>query len=312
MSTFRFKLLTTAGEFEQGIVELPFFETTSALRYLEKKGAIVVEISRLPEALAFCMRLVKKTTVRVPRPILAEFFNNLAMLLEAGVPVLTSLDELEEDTENRFLKLTLKLICSDIEGGQTFAEAIEKHSQIFSPVLLNMIKVGEETGTLDKMLKKCSEHIQHLHEIISGTKRALMYPTFMSITILGSLFFWFWYVVPRIVNLFKEMGVELPLPTKILLWISDFLQAYAGQIVFIVTMLVMLVIILRRISYNFRYHTDKLLLKLPVISTILETSLIARVSEFLGILIGAGVGISRTMKIIINSISNEVYKEKYT
>ena len=312
MSTFRFKLLTTAGEIEQGIVELPFFDTSAAIRYFERRGAIVLEISSIPEAIAFVMRLLRKRAVRVKRPILAEFFNNLSMLLEAGVPVLSALEELEEDTEHHFLKLTIKLICTDIESGQTFAEAVEKHSQIFSPVLLNMIKVGEETGTLDKMLKKCSEHVQHLHEIIGGTKRALMYPAFLTLTVIGSMVFWFWFVVPRIVGLFKDMGIALPLPTRILLWLSNFFQAHTGQMILVITTLIFTFITLRRVSYNFRYYTDRLLLRIPVLSTIIETSLIARISEFLGILIGAGVGISRTMKLIIDSIKNEVFKERFT
>ncbi|MBT8764148.1 type II secretion system F family protein [Desulfohalobiaceae bacterium Ax17] len=310
MSTFRFKLLTPQGEVETGFVELPFDDPGAALRYLERRGSVVLEVTRIPDTISFLMRAIKGGLLNVKRPVLAEFFNNLSMLLSAGVPILSALEELEGDAENPFLKLTIRLICTDIESGQTFGEAIEKHRRIFSPVLLHMIRIGEETGNLDKMLKKCSEHIQHLHEIISGTKRALMYPAFLSVMVVGAVIFWFWYVVPKLVSLFKEMGVALPLPTRILIYISDLFQNYFGMAVFIVAFVAAGVMIVRRMSYNFRYFSDNVLLHLPLLSNILTISLVARVSEFLGILIGAGIGVLRALEIIIDSISNEVYKKR--
>ncbi|MDQ7031411.1 MAG: type II secretion system F family protein [Desulfonauticus sp.] len=310
MAVFGFKVLTPTGEVKRGVVELPFFDPIKAINYLERKGEIVLNLYRYPEIIAVFFRIFQKGTTKVKLPILAEFFNNLAMLTKAGVPILSALEEVKEDTENKVLDAVLKFMIIDIESGQTLSEAMEKHQHIFSNAVLQMVKVGEETGSLDKMLKKSSEHLKHLHEIISQTKRALIYPAFLIVVVSGMSIFWFVFVIPKLVGLFKEMNVELPWTTKLLISISEFVQNYIGVIMGGGFVLVLLIWLLRRFSYQFRYKTDELVLKIPVIGRIINTSITAKVSEFLGIMLGAGIGIGRTLDVIIDFMKNEVYKKR--
>ena len=311
MAIFRFKQLTPQGVLEQGFIELPFEEPLSAINYLERSGTTILEIKKLPAIISGLISFLTGTRVKIKRPLLAEYLNNLAILLAAGVPMTSALEELIEDSSHPALRQTTRFIYIDLLAGQSVSEAVNKHRRIFPEVVLHMIRVGEETGSLDKMLKKASEHVQNVHEIISGTKRALLYPAFLSLVVMGATVFWFYYVVPKIVNLFQDMNVTLPWPTKVLIAISNWFQNYFVTTLGIAVLLIFLIGILRRYFYKFRYTTDNLILKLPVISTIVETSLVAMTCEFLGILVGAGVGILKIVDIITDSITNEIYKKKF-
>jgi type II secretory pathway component PulF len=206
------------------------------------------------------------------------------------------------------LLMTLKFMRTDIEGGQTFGEALSRHPKVFSPLVQYMCRIGEETGMLDEMCKRCADHLDHIEKIIGDTKRALVYPAFIFVVVLGACFFWFYFVVPRIVKLFTDMGVATPAPTRMLIYISNWFQLYAGWTVLGVILAVMLLMYLRRKSTRVHYAIDYLSLRIPVFSKVVETSLVARISEYLGILIAAGVGVVRTLEIITDSLTNLVFK----
>ncbi|WP_456324466.1 type II secretion system F family protein [Desulfonauticus submarinus] len=309
MAIFKFKALTPKGSLEAGYVELPFETIPEALSYLERSKCTVIEIKKFPYFINKIIKLVGRKN-KLKRPELAVFFNNLGILIGGGVSVLKALEELEEDTQNNTLKLLIKFISIDIKSGSSLSEAMSKHPNFFSELILNMVKIGEETGRVDKMLKKCSIHIQNLHDIITNTKRALLYPVFVIFVVLGTLIFWFTFVIPKIVSLFKEMDIKLPLQTRILIFISHYIQKYWFLFLSIVIISIILIIWLRKYSIKFKYKTDKIILNIPIIKTVIHTDLVARISEFLGILIEAGISINRTLKIITSAVYNEIYKEK--
>jgi type II secretory pathway component PulF len=308
MAIFRFRLLTSAGSVESGVVELPFRDNAPAVRYLERQGGVVISIRRLVGPMAAIVRLATGGFSRVKRKDLAEFFNNMGMLLGAGVPVLSAMDEIMQDLKNPMLGMTLKFMRTDIEGGQTFGEALSRHPKVFSHLIQYMCRVGEETGMLDQMCRRSGEHLQHLEEIISGTKRAMMYPGVIFLVVCASTVFWFYYVVPKIVKLFEEMEITIPPVTKLLIAISNWFETQFGITLFATIVGIFVLLALRRKVRRVRYALDVVLLKTPVISGIAKTSTVAMITEYLGILIGAGVGVVRSLEIITDSISNLVYK----
>lgn len=308
MPIFRFKLLTGEGKVDRGVVELPFDDDAPAIRYLERQGGVVIAIRRLGTVMSWLTKLATQGFSRVGRKDLAEFFNNMAMLLGAGVPVLSSMDEIMQEIKNPMLLMTLKFMRTDIEGGQTFGEALARHPKVFGPLIQYMCRIGEETGMLDQMCKKSGEHLEHIEEIIGGTKRALVYPGFILGVVILSCFFWFYFVVPRIVKLFSDMGVTTPAPTRALIAISEWFQMYFGWTVIGIIASVMTLSYLKRRSTRVHYAIDYIALRVPIFSTIIETSIIARITEYLGILLGAGVGVLRTLEIITESMTNLVYK----
>ncbi|MFK4766145.1 type II secretion system F family protein [Desulfobaculum sp. SPO524] len=308
MPIFRFKMLGSEGKVDKGVVELPFDDDAPAIRYLERQGGVVIAIQKLGTVMSWLTKLATQGFSRVGRSDLAEFFNNMAMLLGAGVPVLSAMDEIMEEIKNPMLLMTLRFMRTDIEGGQTFGEALSRHPKVFNPLVQYMCRIGEETGMLDRMCRKSGEHLEHIEEIVSGTKRALVYPGFILGVVILSCFFWFYFVVPRIVKLFSDMGVTTPAPTRALIAISNWFQMYFGWTVIGVVGGIILLSYLRKNSTRVHYILDSIALRVPVFSTIIETSIIARVTEYLGILIGAGVGVLRTLEIITESMTNLVYK----
>jgi type II secretory pathway component PulF len=310
MPLYTYKLLNSKGRMEKGMVELPFADPLAAARYLERRGSVILKVAMLPRIVTILIAFFNRRMGHVNRLELAEFLNNMAMLVGAGVPVLSSLEEIREDLKNPRLRKSVTFMCTDIENGFTLADAMDSQPYIFSTVVLHMIRIGEETGNLDTMLKKGSEHIRNIHEIISGTKRALMYPAILLCVVSLATFFWFWYVVPKIVTLFQDFGIVLPLPTRILIAISDALQQHGLSVLAGIFCIVVLSIFGRKTSYRIRLYQDKLILKTPILSGIVETALIARICEYLGMMLNAGISIIRTMDIIIDSMGNLVIKNK--
>jgi general secretion pathway protein F/type IV pilus assembly protein PilC len=158
---------------------------------------------------------------------------------------LDAINEILEDTTTPMLKMVLRFIKIDIESGQTFAESLARHPKVFPPLILNLARIGEETGNLDEMLMRASTHLRHIQEIISSTRRSLMYPSFLLFMVFGSAVFWFYYVVPKLVELFKDMGVELPFLTRALIYVADWVQSYLGITLMSIAVAVALIIIIR-------------------------------------------------------------------
>jgi len=312
MPLFSYKMLNDKGQAERGVANLPFVDVSPAIRYLENQGGVVLNIRRLDGLSAAVVKIATYGVARVKRMDLAEFLNNMGIQLGAGISVMDAINEILEDTTNKMLKMTLKFMRLDIESGQTLAAAMARHPSVFPPLIVNLARIGEETGNLDKMLLQSANHLRHMQEIISSTKRAVMYPLFLLALIIGAAVFWFWYVVPKLVELFMDMDVELPWLTRALIKVADWTQAYLGLAIIVIAALVALTIILRKKWFMFRYYTDYLLLKTPVLKDILNTSMIARISEYLGILIGAGIGVLRSFEIIREATPNTVYKHRLT
>jgi type IV pilus assembly protein PilC len=309
MGVFRFKILKDDGKISKGTMELPFDEMTAAIRYLERQGGMVLSVEPLDRVSSF-LHKIPQYFGKVKRPELAEVLNNLSMLLKAGVPVWTGIRDISVDIKNPLLARTLKFICTDIESGQTFSQAIARHEKVFSSLVISMCRIGEETGRLDEMLKKSADHLTHLDEIIGGTKRAMMYPAFLMVVVLGACGFWFLVVVPQLVSLFQDMGVELPFLTRLLLTISELFQNYFFTAIGVSAIAIIVLLTLRKRSAKVRLAMDVAILRIPVISMIIETSLVARICEYLGIMLSAGVGVMRTLEIITGTMENEVYKRR--
>ncbi len=310
MPLVSYKLLTPAGEIESHRIVLPFDDISAAIRYLEKQGGTVVDIKLHSPLITRIYLLLSEFFSSISRQELAEFFNNLSMMQSAGVPILSALKEIGEDIKNPRLKNIIKLLCTDIEMGQTFSEALARHQKVFSNLILNMMKVGEETGRLDDMEKKASEYLLNIDKIIRDTKRALKYPAFLMVVVSGAVTFWFAFVVPQIVGLFYEMKVALPLPTRIVIGISNFFKHWASMAAGGVVLMVILVVMARRFSNRVKFFTDMAMLHVPILKDIINTSYIARITENLGILVSSGISILRTFEIIIDSLENEVYKRR--
>ncbi|MCP4746467.1 MAG: type II secretion system F family protein [Desulfobacteraceae bacterium] len=311
MNYFRYKLITASGEVSSGVVKLPYQETMSAINHLERDGSMTLYVAKLGNFAKWLIKIFElRPKQRLPRIVLAEILNNLALMLRAGMPLIAAMEEIVETADYPSIKKDFAEIVKRIQDGSGFTEAAELYPHIFPKNILFLARMGEETGKLDEMLKDASEHLRRIHKIISDTKQALLYPGFVITAISGGMLFWFAFVVPKIVSLFKEMDVTLPAITLYLIAVSEFAQKYYLCVIVGIFCLVAATLVLRKKNRSFRKAMDNVMLHLPVLKSIINASSLAYISEYFSMLINAGIDIMQSVKILNESVGNEVYKDK--
>jgi general secretion pathway protein F/type IV pilus assembly protein PilC len=232
------------------------------------------------------------------------------MMLRSGMTLTTALEEGVSTSESPDFESDINDMITTIQGGATFSEAADKYRYIFHKTVIYLIRMGEETGRLDEMLQDASEHLKRIQTIISDTKQALLYPSFVFIAMGAGLIFWFYYVVPKILTLFQEMDVTLPSLTVSLLKISEFTQNHFLSMVLGLLLVIFIGMTAYKESRKVKRATDALLLKLPLSSTFISASTMAFITEYFSLLMKAGIDILQCMTILKESIKNEVYREK--
>jgi len=299
------------GQITSGVISLPYKDVMSATLHLERGDNTTIYVKRLGIVASFLFRLVSMRLRRsVPRTFQAEFFSNISLMLRSGMTLITALEEAAGTSGRPDFEGDISDIITNIQGGATFSEAADRYRYIFPKTVIYLIRIGEETGKLDEMLKDASEHLKRVQGIISDTKQALLYPSFVFITMGGGVIFWFYYVVPKILSLFKEMDVTLPTITVLLLKISEFVQNHFLSMILGLALVIVIIVTSYKGNRRVKRTIDALLLKLPLSGTIISASTMAFITEYFSLLIRAGIDILQSMTILKESIKNEVYREK--
>ncbi len=303
MNYYSYKAIDTEGIMVKGIEEGE--DISSVYGDLSSKGLYILSVRKANTAIAnlkkgFMARKIKRMDV-------IEFANSLSVMLRAGVPLLTALGDITITAENKYLKTIIADIKRRTEMGRRFSDAVDFYRDIFPDVFVRLVKVGEETGGLEKSLSDVAAHLQKMEDLASAIKRALIYPAFAIVTTMGAMIFWLAYVLPKIMVTLKEMGVKLPLITRILLHVSDFTQSYWYLIPLLPVAGFLVVQALKQKEIT-RYYVDILKIKLPIMKLVVYNKLLALFSEQLRILIVAGLTIDRSFDIIADVMDNEVFK----
>ena len=189
-----------------------YASVTELFTALEAKGETLVNYhKKLLPALPKMRKALK-------RPVLAEFFRNLSLLLRGGVPLREALNDMTRPPCHPVLAETFQEVGKRIDDGLLFSEALQNAATLIPRIMMPLISIGEETGNLDQTLKDGADHIDRLDAIISSTRRALIYPCVVLVAMFGALAFWMLFVLPQLMDLFKTMGIEdLPITTRILI-----------------------------------------------------------------------------------------------
>jgi type II secretory pathway component PulF len=311
MNYFRYKLINTNGKPSSGLIKLPYQDEISTASYLERNGSMAIYVSKLGKLESLFPKLNSfRLSKRLKRTDQANLLNNLSLLLRSGMPLNTALEEVAQTISHPGLAGSIQDIIGAVQGGMSFSEAAGKFSDIFTETVICLIRIGEETGRLDEMLKDASEHVHRMHTIISDTQRALLYPMFVLFSIGVGLVFWLYYVVPKILELFKEMNVALPKITVYLLNISDFIQNHFVYLLVGIVAIPIILMATRKGSRRFKKIVDWAMLKLPISKAIISASNLAHITEYFSLLIRSGINILQAVKILKDSIRNEIYRDK--
>jgi type II secretory pathway component PulF len=239
----------------------------------------------------------------------AFFYHLFSVLMNAGINTIQSLKILSNKTENQKFKRILNTISFDVEKGESLSRSMEKFPNTFGTAEIGVVKSGEATGTLDKMLTRLAEQTEEQNELITQLKSSLTYPAIVFVILGAAIFLMFGFVIPKLVALFVENNIELPTITKVMLFISTIIRDFwflmiAGAVA------LGLVLSSYFQTENGKFQFDLLKLKIPIVGEIFKKVYLVRFFSTLGLLLDAGVPLQETISILSKVIDNEVYKLK--
>ena len=225
------------------------------------------------------------------------FCQQLATLVEAGVPLLKGFQVVCLQVESRKLLLALEEVQRDIEAGLTFRNALAKHPAVFSSMWLNMVETGEASGHLAQSLYQVARHYESAEHLQNEAKTALTYPAFLSLAVVGVITFFVYWLVPKFTTMFTSMGIELPPLTRFVIGVSHFAQRYVVWIVLsVVGFFTLLRAYLR--THSGQWVRDRLLLSLPGFQTFSSCLNLAEFTRGLSTLLESGVPLLSTLIIL--------------
>ena len=242
---------------------------------------------------------------RISPQDLIIFSRQLATLISAGLPFMTSFDAIIEQTENKRLKQVILQVRKDVEGGSSFSDALAKHPTVFSMLYVSMIHAGETGGVLDEILQRLATLAEHEAETRARIKAATRYPKIVIGTLAIAFVILLQFVIPRFAVLYDNFKARLPLPTRILIGINHGFQSYGWLILAAVILLVFATRAYLRTESG-RLRWDGLKLKLPIFGPIFLKTALSRFARIFGTLTRSGLSILQTLEIVSETVGNTV------
>lgn len=304
MNHYSYKAVDANGNVLKGILE--GHDATSVQGSLTTRGLYVLQVRESG-------RLFKKveeklSAFRISRKDVIEFSSNMAIMLRAGVPLLSALEDIIKTMTNEYMKGAIIDVKKNTEMGVKFSDALNLQRKIFPDILIRLARVGEETGRLENSLSEVATHLKKLEDLAATVKRALIYPLFSLITTGAAVIFWLAYVLPKMMEVIISLGVKMPLLTIILYEVSKITEKY-WYVMIMIPVLLFIVIQLMKAKLSTRFYWDMVKIKLPIIRLLLHNRLLALLSEQLRLLIMAGVTIDRAFDVTADVMGNEVFKK---
>lgn len=244
----------------------------------------------------------------VPRRELINFCFQLQQLIRAGVPLLDALTDLRDSLEHPRLKEVSANLVENIEGGQTLSQAMAAHPGLFNRVFLSLIRAGEASGDLDRVLDNLTASLKWEDELIAHTQKLLLYPAFVSTIVLGATTFLMVYMVPQLKLFVGNMGQALPAHTRALFLISDLLLDYWYVPLLLPGLITALLIYLLHNNPLARRRFDALKLRLPLVGGILKKIILSRFAGTFAMLYAAGIPVLESLRTTRDVVGNRVIR----
>ncbi|MBW2612792.1 MAG: type II secretion system F family protein [Deltaproteobacteria bacterium] len=232
------------------------------------------------------------------------FCRQFSTMIDAGLPIIQCLEILQAQQENKTFKIMLKTVKESVEGGQTLAEALRKYPKHFDSLFVNMIAAGEAGGILDTILRRLSAYMEKAAKLKAQVKGAMTYPiitVIVAVVVVGVILV---FVIPVFEEMFEGLGGDLPVPTKIVVAMSEFVKS---KILYIIIGLVLFIFAFRRYyqTNKGRISVDALILKMPVIGMLLRKVAVAKFTRTMGTMLSSGVAILEALDIVAKTAGNK-------
>ena len=283
--------------------EIEAQDRTAAVGELRKRAILVTKINEKAGG-----KTPSKAGGKIKDKELAIYTRQFSTMIDAGLPLVQCLNILAEQSESKNLRDVTGLVARSVEQGSTLAEALRRHPRTFDELFVNLVEVGETGGILDTVLQRLSAYIEKAAALKRKVKSAMIYPS----SIIGVAFlvvlFMLTFVIPTFTKMFKDLGADLPLPTQVVVWLSEFARNY---ILLIIAGAIGCVFALRAYYRTERGRStiDALLLKFPIIGMLIRKVAVARFTRTLGTLVSSGVPILEGLRITARTAGNRVVEK---
>lgn len=246
---------------------------------------------------------------RVKRADLMHVSRQLAAFVKAGLPILDAVHSVAEEAENSSIRRVMEDIEKGLRGGERFSDCLDRHDSVFPEFYRGIVRSAEYTGELDVVLQRLSSYIERDLAARRKLKSATIYPACVAVLAILAVAIIGWWVLPKFKDFFNSLDAKLPLPTRMLLWVTDFLSAYWWALgLAIVAAATFLTGVLR--TKAGRYSFDSFLLSLPVVGSTIQFALVERFCRILASMVNAGVALPEALRVATESLPNRVYLSK--
>jgi len=305
MANFEYKAKNKKGKQIEGTIEA----TTEAIAIetLQKKGNFVIGLKKKSELKTFAG--LEKFFQRVPLKEKIMFTNQMAVMVKSGLAINDALKTVLSQIENKKLRDALNDVQQDVNSGISFSSALAKHPKIFNETYTKIIESGEKSGRLDKVLIKLSKDLEKDYDLIGKIRSALMYPVFILLVLVIIMGIVLVFVMPQLKNLFDEVGVPLPLPTRVILILSEIVMNYWWLLIAVG---IGGWLLLRKYLSTDKggYLFDSVKLKAPVLKTVLLNIYMSRFARSLSSLTAAGIPMLDVLETTKDVMGSKVFEKE--
>jgi type IV pilus assembly protein PilC len=273
---------------------------------LLERGYQTVQISEKKSVLQF-----EVTKRMVSRKNVMHFSRQLAVFIKAGISIVEALEVIGEETADKLLQAAILDMIDRIQAGDTFASAAAAHPEAFPSYYIGILSSAELTGNLDTVLDQLADYLDRDIEARSKVTSAMIYPSVVALMAVVVVIVLATFVMPKFVTFFKSFDAKLPLPTRMLLGVSNFVSHWWWAILLVIVAVIVGAIAMRRSSAG-KARLDSIILRLPILGDLVRTAIIERVCRILSSMIKAGVALPDAMRVTAESANNSVYREGLT
>jgi len=297
MPVFSYSARTLSGDLRRDTIDVP--SRDDVISFLRSQRLIPVSVREKPAAFSFSMGSKAKNRDIV---IMTRQF---ATMVNAGLPLVQALEILVAQTDSEPIRKALGAVLHDVESGNTLADALAQHPKVFTELYVNMVSAGESGGILDTIMNRLAEFLEKNEALARKVKAAMIYPAVISVVAIGAIVVLLLFVIPTFQAMFASFDQQLPLPTRIVIAASDFLQHYwwallAGGIGGSALFRRWVATPMGRLTF------DRILLAMPILGTVVLKSAVSRFTRTLGTLMSSGVSILEGLEITAKTSGNRV------
>lgn len=302
MKRFNYRVKDKTGKIVTGEVEAP--NANEAAKLVRKEELVVISIkSKIDNPLL----VLKRLTDRVSAGEVAIFTRQFATMINAGLAVTDSLLILRNQTKGMLQKVVIQVLA-DVEGGESLSSSFAKHPKVFSPTYIALLKSGEAAGVMDQVLVRLADNLEKQQEFGGKVKGALIYPAIIVVGMIVVAFVMMIFVIPRLTALYREFNAQLPLPTRILIGISNFVIKFWPVFLALVGGALYGLSFYAKTKLG-RRRIDELIFKVPVIGGLQKQVILTELTRTLSLMVGSGVSILDGLTISAGVVGNSVISE---